>query len=94
MTILQIKNKAVLIGYNPEGKCVYSEIIDISDYYEGEHVWDRSEPVKQLRLQKVRGFLFNAQGILNQEFETIFDLDTGICKSGFARFADGTVRHR
>ena len=93
MTTRKIKSKAVLIGYDPDGKCVYSEMLDLSDYYDGEHVWDEAEPVKKLRLQKVRGFLFDADGVLDQEFESVFDLSTGIYKTGFARFADGTVHN-
>ena len=92
MATPKIKYKAVLIGYDPDGKCVYSDILELSDYYDGEHVWDQSGPVKQLRLQKVRGFLFDSKGVLSQEFESIFDLTTGIFKSGYTRFADGTVK--
>ena len=92
MNAPRIKGKAVLIGYDPEGKCVYSDILDLPDYYDGDHVWDRGEPVMKLRLHKVVGFLFDSEGILDQEFESIFDLKTGSYKSGFARFADGSVR--
>ena len=88
----RLKSTAILIGYNPEGNCVYSEILDLSDYYDGEHVWDRSVAVQQLRLQTVRGFLFDSEGILDQEFESIFDLSSGIFKSGNRRFSDGTVQ--
>ncbi len=79
------------MGYDPDGKCVYSDILDLSDYYTGEHIWDRSSAVKRLRMQKVRGFLFDAKGVLGQEFENIFDLNTGVFKSGYSRHADGTV---
>jgi len=92
MATPKIKSRAVLIGYDPDGKCVYSDIIDLSEYYDGEHVWDKSGPVKRLKLQKVRGFLFDSKGVLSQEFESIFDLTTGIFKSGYARFSDGTVQ--
>ena len=92
MEIPKIYDRAVLIGYNPEGECIYSEIIEFGDYYDGEHVWDDGETVKKLRLQKVRGFLFDSSGVLSQEFESIFDLDTGVYRSGYARFADGTAR--
>ena len=92
MDVPTIYDKAVLIGYNPEGQCIYSEIIEFGDYYDGEHVWDDGETVKKLRLQKVRGFLFDSSGELSQEFESIFDLSTGIYRSGYARFADGTFR--
>ena len=91
MATPKIKSKAVLIGYDPDGKCVYSDILDMSDYYDGEHVWDRSGPVKRLKLQRIRGFLFDSKGVLSQEFESIFDLNTGMSKSGYSRHADGTV---
>jgi hypothetical protein len=92
MATPKIKGMAILIGYNPEGKCVYSDILDLSDYYDGEHVWDKSQSVKRLKLQKVKGYLFDWDGNLDQEFESVFDLTTGIYKSGDCRFADGTVR--
>lgn len=92
MDALNIYDKAVLIGFDPEGRCIYSEIIELGDYYDGEHVWDRGESVRKLRLQRVRGFLFDSAGVLSQEFESVFDLSTGIYKSGYARFADGTFR--
>jgi hypothetical protein len=87
----KIISKAVLIGYDPDDMCIYSDILDLSDYYDGEHVWDKGESVKQLRLQRVKGFIFDSKGILDQEFESIFDLSTGIYKSGYTRYADGTV---
>jgi hypothetical protein len=92
MATPKIKSKAVLIGCDPDGKCVYSDILDLSDYYDGEHVWDKSSQVRRLRLQKVRGFLFDSKGVLSQEFESVFDLETGVFKCGDARFADGTVQ--
>jgi hypothetical protein len=87
----RIKGKAVLIGYDAEGQYVYSEILDILDYYNGEHVWDSAKTVKKLRLQRVRGFLFTSSGTLDQEFESEFDLETGVYKAGRVRYADGTV---
>jgi hypothetical protein len=91
MATPKIKSKAVLIGYDPDGKCVYSDILDLSDYYDGEHVWDKSGSVKRLRLQRVRGFLFDSKGVLSQEFESIFDLEAGVFKRGYSRHADGRV---
>jgi len=89
---LKIKSKAILIGYDLEGKCIYSDALDLGDYYDGLHVWDKGEDVKKMRLQRMKGYLFNSKGVLDQEFESIFDLETGIYKTGNARFADGTVR--
>lgn len=92
MSKLKIKGKAILIGYSPEGQCVYSEIIPLSQYYDGEHVWDNRDQIKKLRLQSIKGFLFNSEAELDQEFESVFDLTTGSYKSGFSRFADGTLQ--
>lgn len=89
---LGIKECAILIGYDPEGHCIYSDARDLSEYYDGEHVWDSDEKVREMRLQKVKGYLFNSEGTLDQEFESIFDLETGIYKTGYAQFADGTIR--
>jgi hypothetical protein len=92
MATPRLKSTAVLIGYDPDGKCVYSDVIELSDYYDGEHVWDTGASVKRLRMQRVKGYLFDTDGTLEQEFESEFDLTTGVYKSGYARFADGTVR--
>ena len=39
----------------------------------------------------MKGFLFNADAELTQEFESVFNLKTGIYQSGSRRFADGTI---
>ena len=46
---LKIKSRAILIGWDPEGNCIYSEALDLSDYYNGLHVWDKGEIVKMRR---------------------------------------------
>jgi hypothetical protein len=91
MAARKVKGKAILIGYDRKGKCVYSDILELSDYYDGEHVWDRSSSVKKLGLVKLRGFLFDSKGGLDQEFENTFDLRTGTMKARHVRHADGTV---
>lgn len=80
------------MGFNPEGNCVYSDILPLSDYYDKEHVWDRSASIRELQLHRVKGFLFDEQGTLSQEFETVFDVTTGSYQESLAKFADGTVR--
>lgn len=90
MATPKIKRAAFLVGYNPDGKCVYSEIMSLSDYYEREHIWDKAVSVKRLRLKQVKGYLFDAEGNLDQEFESEFDESTGVYKSGRIRFSDGT----
>jgi hypothetical protein len=89
---LKIKDCAILIGYNKQGKCIYSEVIGIDEYYDGTHIWDECKNVKRIKLYKVKGYLFNLDGILDQEFESFFNLDTGIYKSGRRVFADGTIQ--
>jgi hypothetical protein len=91
MSERNIKGKAILIGYDRMGKCVYSDILDLSDYYDGEHVWDRSSSIKKLRLVKLNGFLFDSKGVLDQVFENTFDLQTGAIKNSHVRHSDGTV---
>jgi len=92
MAHLDIRDTAILVGYNPEGVCVYSESIPLGDYWDGDHVWDSAEAIKELSLAKVRGFLFASSGELSQEFESNFNLATGVYQSGWARHSDGTFR--
>jgi hypothetical protein len=89
---LAIRDQAVLIGYSPEGSCVYSALLPLDKYWDGEHAWDAAATVKKLRLEKVRGFLFDSSGELLQEFESVFDLGTGIFKAGWAKHSDGTYK--
>ena len=90
MKAKRIKDTAVLVGLSPEGQCVYSALVPLGDYWDGEHVWDSGEEVVKLRLEKLKGFLFGAAGELLQEFESTFDQASGVFKSGWARHDDGT----
>ena len=90
--MLKIKDVVLLIGYNDLGQCVYSDSLVSSDYYDGDHIWDDAKKVKNMKLRKVKGYIFDEEGELSQEFESIFNLQTGIYESGHARFADGTER--
>lgn len=87
-----ITDTAVLIGLAPEGKCVYSASIPLQEYWDGEHPWDDDKTVIGLRLEKLRGFLFDESGELFQEFETTFDLNDGIFLKGWAKKADGSIQ--
>lgn len=73
----KIKSTAILIGYDINDRCVYSDILDVSDYYDGEHVWDDSRAIKRLKLRRVKEYIFNPKGELDQESETYFDPSTG-----------------
>jgi hypothetical protein len=46
----------------------------------------------KLKLYKVKGYLFNSDGVLEQEFESVFDLDCGCYKSGKTIYSDGTIQ--
>jgi hypothetical protein len=92
MSQLGIRDRAILVGFDAENRCVYSESLSLFDYYEGEHVWDDDESVRRLKLRKLKGYLFDFSGILEQEFETRFDADTGEYSGEHVRFADGTTR--
>ena len=83
---------AILIGWSPDAKCVYSAAIPLGDYWDDEHVWDSAEGIKALKLEKLRGFLFDSTGALVQEFESTFDVQTGCIQSGWAKHADGTYK--
>ena len=76
MAQLAIKDAAILLGFSPESQCVYSELVELGDYWDREHVWDTADGVRALGLQKLRGYLFDAAGQVLQEFETTFDLAT------------------
>jgi hypothetical protein len=84
-----ITDTAILIGWSPDGHCVYSAAIPLGEYRSGEHAWDRDTEVKSLRLEKLRGFLFDAGGSLTEEFENTFDVGTGRRNGGWTRHEDG-----
>jgi hypothetical protein len=88
----KLKDVAVLIGYNPEGVCVYSAMHSLTSYWDGNHPWDSDSEIVLLRLERVHGYLFNSEGELQQEFETSFDSATGNLKSSWARHLDGTYQ--
>jgi hypothetical protein len=62
MKARQIKDIAILVGLSPDGKCVYSAILSLEDYWDGEHVSDTGSKVKKLRLEKLKGVTFQFIG--------------------------------
>jgi hypothetical protein len=90
----QIKDCAILIGLTPDGQCVYSAMLSLHEYWDGHHVWDEGPKVKKLKLERIKGFLFDSSGDLLQEFESHFDHATGAYKKGWIRHADGTLNKR
>jgi hypothetical protein len=71
---------------------VYSAAIPLKEYQSGAHAWDTADGARELRLEKLRGFLFNAKGALIEEFENNFDAGTGSMTSGWTRHEDGTFQ--
>lgn len=92
MTHRVFKDCAILIGYDPNGRCVYSAQMALSDYWDGEHVWDTNVGVKSLHLERIHGYLFDESGDLLQEFESIFDIARGVYKSGWQKHSDGAFQ--
>jgi hypothetical protein len=92
MELMNISSKAILIGYDPDGKCVYNQICELEEYYDSEHPWDDDKIIQEIRLERVKGFLFDESGELVQEFESIFDPNTGSSIGGKAKFSDGTIQ--
>lgn len=92
MTDCTIIDTAVLIGWSPDGKCVFSAAIPLAQYRDGEHAWDRPGDVQRLGLEKLRGFLFDSTATLVEEFESNFDVRSGRFINGWNKHADGTYR--
>jgi hypothetical protein len=80
-----------MVGYNEQGQSVYSAFMSIHQYYDGEHPWDNSDQVKTLSLKTIHGYIFNDAGGLEQEFESHFNLETGIYERGWQRDDQGVV---
>ena len=92
MSPRRIADTAVLVGTEPDGECVYSALLPLTEYWDGKHPWDDSEQVKSLRLARLQGFLFGQSGELLQQFESKFSLETGIFQSGWAKHSDGSLQ--
>ncbi len=90
MSAKHLTDVAILIGTTPEGTCAYSAAIPLETYWDGDHPWDRVETVRALRLNKLRGFLFDSAGEMLQHFESEFSPEDGALRSAWAVHADGT----
>jgi hypothetical protein len=87
----KIKEMAFLKGYDKDGNIVYSEELSLDQYYDGEHIWDKSKNVKKRKLVKIQGKIYNYDGILEQEFENAYSETTGEYIGGIAKFDNGTI---
>jgi hypothetical protein len=87
----KLKDKVILVGYNELGQSVYSAFMSVHQYYDGEHPWDNSNQIRLLSLKTVHGYIFNDAGKLEQEFESNFNLETGIFERGWQKDEEGLV---
>lgn len=92
MNYREITDCALLVGFDPNGTCVYSSQMPLSDYWNGEHIWDTSAGVIDLHLVRLHGYLFDSSGELLQEFTSFFDTRTGLFKSGWQKHSDGSYQ--
>ena len=54
-------------------------------------LWLLLRRAKRDRLLDLSLALFDSRGVLTQQFESVFDLTTGVYKNGQRRYADGKV---
>jgi len=80
-----------MVGYNERDQSVYSAFMSVEQYYDGDHPWDDGDQIKKLSLKTVHGYIFNDQGGLEQEFESHFNLETGIYERGWQRDEQGVI---
>lgn len=82
-----------MIGYNARGEVVYSDCVSGGDFYDCEHVWDKTEAILSLGLVRVAGEKFDDAGNVEQSWETTFS-ETGEYVGSRTTQADGkVVRH-
>jgi hypothetical protein len=87
----KLKDKVIMVGYNVQGQSVYTAFMSVHQYYDGLHPWDDSAKIKELSLKTVHGYIFNDTGGLEQEFESNFNLETGIFENGWHRDDEGVI---
>jgi len=73
----EIKDKAIIFGFNSKGLIAYSRILNIHEYYDGHQVWDSWEEIKLLGIVRLVGILFMGEDI-SQEWENTYDERTGV----------------
>ena len=86
--------KVRMIGYNSLGQVVYTDCLDTGDFYDGEHVWDRTESILRLNLVKVIGEKFDTDGTVSETWETAFSAEAGEYIGNIATDSDGTIKRR
>lgn len=88
-----LQNCALLLGYNPEGICIYTCCMPILEYYETIQPWDSAEESKAIRLHILHGYLFDENGKLIQEFQSQHSVETGLYENGWSRDNNGMLTY-
>ena len=81
-----------MIGYNSQGRVVYTDCLDTGDFYDGEHVWERTESILRLNLVQVIGEKFDADGNVSETWKTAFSAETRDCLGSVVTYSDGTAK--
>lgn len=59
-------------GYNALNQLVLEETLSWDEYYEETgHIIDDTDRIRELGIVRIKGELFDSDGVLAQEFETI-----------------------
>ena len=88
---LRLKHQVFVVGFDPQGLNVYSAFMSAEKYETSKHPWDNPERLKALSLRTVHGYIFDEAGVVHQEFESQFDLKTGVFEQGWSRNDEGIV---
>ena len=87
------RSVVLIKGYNALNQLVLEETLSWDEYYEETgHIIDDTDRIRELGIVRIKGELFDSDGVLAQEFETKYD-GQGKYIGGTSRFADGTVTH-
>ncbi len=68
-----MKDVAILKGYDEQNKLVYDIEISTHDYWDGDQVFDNPKTLKELKIVRIIGMLYDGEGKLFKQFETIWD---------------------
>jgi hypothetical protein len=68
-----MKDIAILRGYDEQDNLVYDVEVSTHDYWDEDQIFDKPEKMKELKIVRIAGKLYNGSGKLFKQFETIWD---------------------
>jgi hypothetical protein len=68
-----MKDIAILKGYDEKDNLVYDVEVLIHDYWDEDQIFDKPEKMKELKIVRIVGQLYNESEKLFKRFETIWD---------------------